>query len=124
LAETSVIWRVGSAEMLPATCRQLAARSPGSPDQNVLANRPQSDVEERDQCNARTKAYQHKFLSVPQHFSEEGVRSQIDESAANLRHDQAEPEHRNVRQKKISDHSAKKCGRFNRGYPAERGTAM
>ena len=52
------------------------------------------------------------------------MRGQIDKAATNPRHDQAKPKRRNVRQKKIADHSAEERSRFHGGYPAERGCAL
>ena len=52
------------------------------------------------------------------------MRGQIDKSTTNLRHDQAEPKRRNVRQKKIADQSAEERSRFHSSYPAERCCAL
>jgi hypothetical protein len=53
---------------------------------HALPKQSQSDVENCDQCDARREAYQHKLLSMPQHFSQDSVRSEINKSAANVRH--------------------------------------
>src|SRR5213076_3122468 len=78
----------------------------------------------RNQGEAYRKTGHHKLLSVLQHFSEDGVRGQIDKSATNPRHDQAEPKRRNVRQKKITDQSAEERRCLHSSYPAERGCAL
>src|SRR5881397_2485866 len=91
---------------------------------NALPPHPQADIKKRDQSDPERKTCEHKFLSVSQHFSEKGVRRQIDESAAHLRHDQAEPKNRNLCEKKIADHAAEKGGCFNRGHPPERRWAL
>jgi hypothetical protein len=44
-------------------------------EREALPEQPQPDVENRNQCDARRKTYQHKFRSVLQHFSEDSVRS-------------------------------------------------
>src|SRR5205807_5100594 len=59
-----------------------------------------------------------------EHFSEHSVRGQIEKSAADMRHDQAEPKSRNIRQKKIADDTAQERGGLNCANPAERGAAM
>ncbi len=71
--------------MLPAGCRQLQAGSLCSPetDRRALATYSQANIQDGDQGEAYRKAGQHKLFSALQHFSEDGVRGQIDKSATN-----------------------------------------
>ena len=47
----------------------------------------QADIEKRDKRHAGRKTCQNKFLSMLEQFSKHGVRSQIEKSAAYVRHD-------------------------------------
>jgi hypothetical protein len=48
---------------------------------------PQANVKNPNQSQSGRKARQHKCLSMPDQFSQYRVRSQIEKSAANMRHD-------------------------------------
>src|SRR6266478_6484202 len=58
-----------------------------------------------------------------QHLSEEGMRCQVYEPAADVCHNQPMPKSGNLRQKKNTDHSAEECRCLHCGYPAKRGAA-
>src|SRR6478752_3168899 len=48
---------------------------------------------------------------------------EVNESASDVCHDQSEPQSRNFREKKITNHATDECRRFNRGDPSKRGCA-
>src|SRR5262249_13565143 len=55
--------------------------------ERALGKESQTDVENRDERGPQHKAGQNKFFSVLQHFSEHSVRREVNEPAANVRHD-------------------------------------
>jgi hypothetical protein len=53
----------------------------------ALPKHSQAKIENRDQRHSHQETCQNKLLSMLQHFSEHGMRSQIEKSAAYVRHD-------------------------------------
>jgi hypothetical protein len=53
----------------------------------ALPKHSQAEIENRDQRHSHEETCQNKFFSMLQHFSEYGMRSQIEKSAAYVRHD-------------------------------------
>src|SRR5438309_4283328 len=72
----------------------------------------QADVKSPDQCHSDRKAGHDQSLSMLHHFPQHRVCSQIDKSAADMRHDQAEPKGRSVCQEKKSNCTSEKRGCF------------
>ncbi len=91
---------------------------------SLTSEQPQTDIEKPDHRHARRKTGDNEFLSMLQHFSEEGVRGQIEKSAAYVCHNQGEPKRRSFPQKEKTDYSAKERSGFDCGNPTERDPAL
>ena len=84
LREETLRW--GPAGKLPAAAGWQPALL-GSNGTRALPKHSQAEIENRDQRHAHQETCQNKFLSMLQHFSKHRVRSQIEKSAAYMRHD-------------------------------------
>src|SRR5205807_4096424 len=72
----------------------------------LRSERSQTDIEDADQCDPEREACQDQSFAVFQHFSKESMRGQIQKSAADIRHKQAKPKARGMRESEKTDCSA------------------